>query len=196
MSEQDERKLRLLWLEQPAAAAPIKIDSLRRQANGLAWKVKLRNAVDYIAAALGVIGIAIVVWTKRQGTLGAVDWGTAIAAILGSLYFLYYLRKHGRALALRVDGDIRVGLQSVISEYRRQRDLHLAAFNWYIAPFLPAFAIFFATHVDAWSRKEALQYVVWIAAAVYTPLWWHKRVAERLQRSIDVLEAAHKSIVE
>ena len=191
MSNDNRNDVRNLWQSQANDAPNFSLSLLKLRAQGLAWKVKLRNAVDYVATVGCIVGLPIYVWRIKPSALEIAGW---VCALLGSIYFLYYLRKHGRSMPVRIEGDIGANLQSLIAEYRRQRDLHLAGYKWYILPFIPAFVLLLLARWNAWPTQQSVKFIGLVIAIAYSTTWWHNLLAKRIQRSIDELERVRNSL--
>lgn len=172
------------------------INDLRSKANAFQRRIRVRNAVEYVAAAIVLFGYANIFLARyRSGSsMGAIGAGLIIAA---TLFVIYQLGKRGHATSPPTDGDMRSYLTYLIADVSRQRDLSRAVFRWYLAPFIPGFAFLVAAGPKESTAHPIIGALIMasLLMAVFVGIYWlNQRVAAKMQAGIDDAKATLQAI--
>lgn len=186
--------LQSLWQSMPTPIVAITADEMRARASTFERKVKRRNLIEYAAAAFVILALG---WYATLPLATTPLWPVAnIAIIIGTLVVVWNLHRIGRAAATPASAEFGALLDFHRAELVRQRDALRAVWLWYIAPFLPGLALWFAA---LWiGTPGALKTLTWAmtlgGAALFAALICGAVIAlnlvgaARLQRLIDELD--------
>ena len=186
-SEFDPQKL---WQSQATEYDPMTLAAVHDKARTFEAKVMRRNAIEYIACAVVILGVLPVVLYRGSWMMQAGG-----ASIIAATVFVAY-QLHRRASARAVP---EVGASSVDfyrAELIRQRDAVRTVGVWYLAPFIPGMLLlmlgrWFQSHAPQRSLGEDHLVILLssgIVGLVFLVVWLvNQRAAERLQRRIDEL---------
>lgn len=144
-------------------------------------RVRLRNTMEYVAAAFVVVFFG---WTAVTVPVPIVQVGAGLI-MAGALYVCWQLYRLGRA-ATR--GELDAGAQSWAAFHRgelvRQREALRTVWSWYLAPFVPGMVVFLAgvSFTDANPAPLPARLVVFLAgigmmAAVFAVIAWINALA-------------------
>jgi hypothetical protein len=128
------------WRDQPApAAAPLDVAAIRRRVDRLAWRIRLRNGLEWAACA-GLVILGVQTATKMDSLPSALVWlcmsglGVWVAAVLW---------RRGRNLpAVAAGAATREYLAHERAQLQRQHALLSSVRRWYLGPIF-AFVVFF-----------------------------------------------------
>jgi uncharacterized membrane protein YecN with MAPEG domain len=186
-SDLDPRKL---WQSQPTEYDPMTLAAIHEKARVFGAKVRRRNAIEYIASAVVVLGFLPAVLHRGSWMMQA---GGALI-IAGTVFMVWQL--HRRASAKSVPQAGKAAVDFYRAELTRQRDALRSVAVWYIAPFVPGMALllmgrWFQSHATRWP-VGADHFIILLTAAVaflvFMVIWLlNQRGADRLQRRIDEL---------
>ena len=177
--------LQQLWQRQPLTPMAIDLDRLRRSASCLERRVRARNWRETIA---GVIAIGLLAWFNF-GKVDLLDRASYLLLMAGMVFVLWHLWRHGRASALSAGISPTDAVTFHCRELARQRDLLRGVFRWYLAPFLPGWALC-AISVSRRSWVSVGTLVLFVGAAIWFTLWLNGKAADRLDRQIAELSRA------
>lgn len=172
-----------------AGAPPL--EEVRKGADKLFRKVRLRNAVEYAACAVVVVFGARNVLTAEHmhQQIGM------ILLMLAALSVTWQLHRRASAVAPERAGETPL-YQFLRAQLVRQRDALREVFWWYLLPFVPGFAVIFVGNglVPELERAGPPIWGRWLflggMAALYAGIWWINQIAARkLQRRIDEIDA-------
>lgn len=183
----DDRSLRGLWLLGDDALAPLPLDEIKRRAGRLGDVVQRRNRIEYIAAAIVVVGFAFYA-VILPGLLLKVG---SLLTIAGALFVAWQLaRRTSRPDPAAETADIR-------SHYRARlvREEHMLARvgRWYLAPMLPGLIVFTAGQGAVWGFAKPIGFAAFVAFTllVFAGVWWlNRRAAAMLRAQIGRLDHA------
>ena len=150
--------------------------------------ISQRNRREYAASAFVVVWFGVWAWVAKSAVVALGCW----LVVLGALYVVYHLHRHGAARP--------VGQQEVMScvefhrsELARQRDLLRSIWWWYLGPFVPGMLLIL---VGFWLERPdrgLVGFGLFVAATFVGIGLLNQRVARKLQRRIDDLDAVRKS---
>lgn len=177
-----------LWQCQPVVPTPIDLEQIRRRAGKLHGRVRARNLRETIA---GVIAVVILTWFAlgKPDPLARLSFALLIA---GMFYVIWHLWRHGRSGVLPAEFGLTDAATFHRRELERQRDLLRSIIRWYLAPFIPGWAVgavFAARH----SWVPVVELVVFLSAVIWFTLWLNRRAADRLDRCIAELSRSKES---
>ena len=193
---QDE--MRTLWQAQHVEEHQMSLEEIRRKANRFEKRVSRRNLREYIAAVVVVLvfGAFMVHPPERKWNRNVARTACGLE-ILAALYVSYQLHTRGATRKAPSDLPVAPSLELHRSALVQQRDLLDSVWSWYLLPFVPGMlvlALAFAFPPDGRMANPAGLAVM--AAFVTAVFVWiarlNKRVARKLQRRIDALDALHK----
>ena len=192
MSEHD--RLQLLWKSQKQEDFSMSLADIRARAERFQSRIRLRNWIEYAAAAIVIAGFAWATFTVSDIVVRA----ACGLILLGTLYVVRKLAIVARASAKRDEALSWADFHR--AELVRQRDALNGIWRWYLGPLVPGWVL------------------LWIGAGVARadePLWasvgvpalglalglgafaaiaaLNKRAAKGLQAEIEALERARGS---
>jgi hypothetical protein len=179
-----------LWQSQKKEYDPMTLADIHQKARRFESKVQGRNAREYVACGIVIIGFA---YTLMTGPHWLMRVGAGLI-ILAVPYVAWQLHRRGSAEGLPEPGE------TLVDAYRRhlsrQRDALRSVGSWYLAPIAPGLALLM---VGMWfaplkpgvplERKQAsLLIMAALMVAVFFGVWLLNRWgAKRLQKRIDDL---------
>jgi len=177
-----DRHLKELWKHQMLNAPTFSPESLQTKSGTLRRTIRRRNAIEYAAGAVVIIGNAFNLWLFRD-LLTRI--GSALV-ILGTLFVLHQL--HRRASAQEPPERFALPLAAYFrAELVRQRDALRGVFFWYLLPLFPGIELFF---LGRQLQTHAMHFSIYLlypaVAAAIVLLNLHG--ARRLQVQIDQLD--------
>jgi hypothetical protein len=185
----DERvpdHLQSLWQDQPAEGRAISLDELRYRSRRLTRIVSRRNLREYVAGGMVAVVCGYLAW---RAPLPLVRIG-AVLSVVGVIFIVYYLHRHGAARAMPADMALTNCLQFHRGELERQRDLLRGVWKWYLAPLLPGLILFYLASILA--HPEHTSRGLWLLAGslVFFVLIGelNRYAAKKIQARIDALE--------
>ncbi len=156
-------------------------------------RVRLRNAIEYVAAAFVVVFFG---WRALTAPEPIVQVGAGLI-MAGALYVCWQLYRLGRA-ATR--GEMDAGAQSWAAFHRgelvRQREALRTVWSWYLAPFVPGMLVFMAgvAFTEANPAPVPARLIIFlvgtgIVAAVFGAIAWVNALAvKKLDTQIEALD--------
>jgi hypothetical protein len=174
---------------QIAGAPPL--EDVRKSADRLYRKIRLRNSIEYVACA-----IVVVLYIPRVLTVEYVHQRVGLTLlVLAALSVVWQLHRRASAVSPERAGEAPLYL-FLRAQLVRQRDALREVFWWYLLPFVPGFAVIFMGNgiVPEIERAGPPIWARWlilgVLAAIYVGVWWINQVAVRkLQRHIDEIDA-------
>lgn len=160
-------------------------------------RVRLRNTIEYVAAAFVVVLFARMALTVPDPIV-QIGAGLIVA---GALYVCWQLYRLGRA-ATR--GELDAGAQSWATFHRgelvRQREALRTVWSWYLAPFVPGMVVFLAgvafteANPAPFPARLAVFLVgVGLMAAVFAAVGWLNALGvKKLDSEIAALDQARE----
>ncbi|WP_404710138.1 hypothetical protein [Sphingomonas sp. MMS24-J13] len=163
---------------------------VRAKADKFYRQVRRRNLMEYAACVFVVIACSRNAFVLPH-ILQKIGSAWIVAA---AFYVAWQLHRRGSAVAPEKAVDMPIYIFAR-TQLVRQRDLLRNIFWGYILPFIPGLALVLigngqdpelSRHVPIWQRWMALGFIV----AAFTGVWWlNQRVARKLQRRIDEIDA-------
>jgi hypothetical protein len=182
--------LQALWQSQTQEHEPMSLADIHQKARTLEKKVRWRNAREYVASVVVVLGFSPVLFHRDSWMMQA---GAALI-ILATIYVAWRMHRHASARAVPEAGEALRDFHR--EELIRQRDALRSVGRWYLAPFVPGMVLvmmgrWFQSHVGG--RSLAMDHLgiliaSGVCALVFGGIWWlNLRGAKRLQAEIDKL---------
>ncbi|MET0273415.1 MAG: hypothetical protein ABW360_10525 [Phenylobacterium sp.] len=179
-----------LWQGQTPESDPMTLAALHEQARTFRRRIGRRNAVEYIAGVVVILGFLPVLFHRESWMMQA---GGALV-IAATVFVTWQLHRRASAGAVPEVGAPLTDFYR--SELIRQRDALRSVGVWYIAPFMPGMALillgrWFQSH--AAGRSVAADHAIiagagLVAVAVFAGVWLlNRRGARKLQQRIDEL---------
>ena len=173
----------------PVAEAP-SLAEVRAGANKFYRKVHRRNLIEYAACAFVVVAFGSYVFTLPHilQKIGSA-W-----IVLAAFYAAWQLHRRGSAISPAAAGQMPI-YDFLRAQLVRQRDALKSVFWWYMLPFIPGLAmILIGNGMETPAGQGPPIWVRWLAlavmAGVFAGIWWlNQRVARKLQRHIDEIDA-------
>ena len=175
------------WQASVEIAGTPALDQVRAGANKFYRRIWWRNAIEYIACVIVVIGFGTYLFTLPH----VLQKAGSMLVIAGTLFVAWQL--HRRASA---EPPERAGTTPLLlfarAQLARQRDALRSVFWWYILPFLPGMAVFMtgtmlADRPNGPEPRDALGFAV--LSALLVGIWWINQLgARRLQKHIDEID--------
>ncbi len=191
-----------LWQSQPTEHDPMTVAAIHQKAQVFQAKIRRRNLIEYIAAAVVIVGFA--------PALVRGNWmmhGGAALIMAATAFIVWQLHKRGSAAAVPPVGDSLVDFHR--RELMRQRDALRSIAVWYLAPFVPGMSLFLIGEwfmptaplflISRWTvpaapnhtvaqHHVALLVTVAFQVLIFLGIWLlNQWGARRLQRRIDEL---------
>jgi hypothetical protein len=163
------------------------VDELRLRAGKFQKKTYWRNAREYVAGLLVVVGAGYLFWYMPDALTRV---GLALM-IAGALYVIWHLHRRGSSRTLPADLGLASGLEFYRRELERQRDLLQSVWLWYLGPLIPGPVVLMAANARIRPGELRLFGLNFVAFILFAALVWmlNQRGARRLQSRIDELNA-------
>ena len=193
----DHDPLQKLWTQQSHEPFTMSLADVHLHAQKFQSRVRLRNTIEYVAAAFVV---AVFAWTAATVPEPIVQAGAGLI-MAGALYVCWQLYRLGRA-ATR--GELDAGAQSWTTFHRgelvRQREALRTVWSWYLAPFVPGMVVFLAgvafteANPAPFPARLAVFLVgVGLMAAVFAAVGWLNALGvKKLDSEIAALDQARE----
>jgi hypothetical protein len=185
--------LEALWQDQPSEPPRISPEEFRSKMHRFERKIFWRNLREYAAGALVLIAFGYYEWRFPALLLRI---GSTLT-IMGTLYVMYQLHRRASSRPSPAEFGLKPCLEYHRRELERQRDALLAAWSWYLLPFVPGMIVFLAGMMAAQVKAHPglflptlIGYGVLaaIGAAVFFVVWkLNQWTAKKLQTRIDEL---------
>ncbi|ANY19870.1 hypothetical protein A6F68_01353 [Tsuneonella dongtanensis] len=180
------------WQSADTAVALPPLETLRARSDRFRRRIARRNVLEYAAGVFVVAGFG---FTLISVPLVPMQIASAMI-IAATIYVLWQLHRR----AGNLPDDCEAGAVPVLVHQRaalaRQRDALKGVFGWYIAPFLPGMALFFASPIvldpPAVGSEAFFRLLLsgGVLLAISVGVWWINQMAAReLQRQIEEIDA-------
>ncbi len=182
-----------LWASEEKETFTMSIAELSTHSSHLSRRVRRRNRVEYLAAALVVsifswMGYVVPVWPIRVG---------ALMIIAGAFYVCWKLNE----IASASDPDPLVAAESLANHHRRelvrQRDALRSVWRWYLLPFVPGIVVFIVgTSIQAgadlslWITLTTAMVGLGLVSLFFAGVWvLNQHAAREINAEIQALDA-------
>ena len=165
------------------------VDEIRRRAEEFQKKIYWRNARNYVAALVGVVGSGYLFWYTSDA-LTRVGDGLMIA---GFLFLVWDRFRRGSAQPLPANLGLASGFEFYRRELERQRDFLRRGWSSCVGVMIPGFAVL--TLASARTNPNHLRHIgLSLALGLFvlvSVLAWvgNQQAARKLQSGIDELNA-------
>jgi hypothetical protein len=179
------------WQASVEIAGAPPLDEVRRGADKFYRRLRLRNAIEYVACV-----VVIVVFTSYIFTLPHIlhKVGSALV-VLAAIYTPWQLHRRASAVRPEAAGTMPI-YQFVRGQLVRQRDALRGIFWWYVLPFLPGMALVFLGNgfdreMNAAGPPTWVRWLVFAAIFAFLAfvVWLNRLGARKLQKRIDEIDA-------
>ncbi len=134
----DHDPLQSIWKSQHSEEFTMSLADIHARAEKFQSRIRMRNWIEYAAAAFVVAGF---VWIAATMPSPVIKAGALLIA-LGAAYVCWKLHQLGRA-ASKAELDAAQSLSDFHrAELLRQRDALKTVWRWYLAPFVPGMLVF------------------------------------------------------
>lgn len=194
-NEHNGGDLQSLWQSMPAPQITLSVEEMRERASAFERKVRRRNMIEYVAAGIVIVMFA---WYATWPAPATLLWPIAnIMIIIGTLVVVRNLHRIARASATPASAPVEALLDFHRAGLVRQRDALRTVWLWYLAPFLPGLALWFAalwvgtpSHMQTLKWSMSLGVSAAFAALVFAAIAVLNLIgAARLDRLIDELDS-------
>jgi hypothetical protein len=190
MTMSNDRSVRESWQAQDAQAQPPTMAEVRKAAGKFFRRIRLRNAVEYVACIIVVISFSYYVFALEQ-MLQRI--GSAMV-VVGTLVAAWQLHRRASAIDPENAGTMPI-MDFVRAQLVRQRDALASIFWWYLLPFVPGLVVMTAGSLALRLEEGqggAIRGIIGISVmlAIFVGIWllnlWGAR---KLQKHIDDIDA-------
>ncbi len=178
--------LQSLWKDQQLEHTRIATEAIRMMAGNFQSRIQRRNRREYVAAALGMAGHAVIAAVAPNPPVRA----GAILVIAAVLYVCYQLHRRGASSDVPEELALRPAIDFHRAQLERQRDALRGVWSWYVLPFMPGLLMVLIG--GARGLRHAVINAAGLAALAAGAVWLNVRAANRLQREIDQLNSMEK----
>jgi hypothetical protein len=180
----NDRQIKTVWQDSSSQFQPMSLGEVHMHAAQFSDVVRKRNLREYIAGYVVVLVFCFYIWFLPIPLLKIGSALTAAAA----LFVMWQLHRRSSKSQPETDAE------AIVEHYRanlvRERDMLASVGSWYLAPFIPGFALFSTGQLiesDQITLGSALLNIG-LPAAIFAGIWLlNKNAARRLQRRIDAL---------
>jgi membrane protein implicated in regulation of membrane protease activity len=182
------------WTDQNRTASFSEPGACRTRATAFEKTIRRRNALEYAAGGLVVVGFAAMAFFFAS--VG--EWmiaATSIAILVAAVFVVAKLRRDGSARLRRPEQTCREHLREQLV---RQRDLLRSVPKWYLAPFIPGLlGLYIVVTVEVaaihgWATAlDGIWFKAVATAAFFIFVaWLNLRAARKIDREIGALDRA------
>lgn len=178
------------WQASVTEATLPSLAQVRAGADRFYRRLRLRNAVEYVACVIVVVCFGIYAFTLEHILQRA---GSAMV-VFGTLVAAWQLHRRASAVPPETAGEMPI-LDFVRAQMVRQRDALASIFWWYILPFVPGLVVMMIGTDLQHPPTGTAQFVgaasAWaiIAGMIFGGWWLNLHWARRLQKHIDEIDA-------
>ncbi len=176
-----------LWQTQ-TDGGPMKLSDIRTHAAKFERQIHWRNLAEYGAAVIVVAGFSWILW---NGPHVLVRIGAALI-LAGTVYVIYWLHARGSVSAMPENLALTTCQEFDRAQLLSQRDLLRSIWIWYLLPFVPGVLVLLIGRAAAEpSRAPRVAMAAIVCVLVFLGIGWlNGRVARKLDREIEALDAA------
>lgn len=177
--------LKNLWRDQPTETPPMTLEQIH--ARGFQDRVQRRNRIEYVACAIVVVVFSAYVFILPGPVLKAASALCGLAAV----YVAFQLHRRGSARPAPAADALAFHRAELV----RQQEALRSAWAWYLAPFLPGFALFLTGLLQAQPEAPlAWKLTLPVMLLLYGSLWfWNNhRAIRRLEAQIAEIDALRR----
>ena len=189
MNEIIEREAQQIWQSQPVEGTTMSVEAIRQRATKFERKVSRRNLGESVAAVFVIVCFAYFFATMHD-VLFRITWALFMA---GMIWVVVQLYRKGTPRTIPADMGSSTSLEFFRTELKRQRDLAVDIWTWYLIPLLPGYVAYNVAHALMFCRPLSLAGLGLLDvffAATFIGVWQlNVRAARCLQRMIDELPA-------
>lgn len=186
----DHDPLRDLWASDQEEKFTMSITDLSARSDRFQSRIKRRNLIEYLAAALvvGVFGWMAFIIPVLSIKIGAV------MIMMAAIYISWQLNRVASLSAGDAAGDTLANLHR--RELVRQRDALRSVWRWYLLPFVPGIVVFTlgttmetATDVPIWAVITTSAVSLGFVSAIFVGVWaMNAYAARKLDQEIEALD--------
>jgi len=187
MTDEDAKKA---WQSSVAVGGALPPDLLRHTADKFYRRLRLRNAVEYVACVIVVVSFSIYTFTLEH-VLQRI--GSAMV-VVATFYVGWQLHRRASAVDPARAGTMPI-MEFVRAQFVRQRDALNSIFWWYLLPFIPGLMTMVMGSM-ALRIEEGMDGIVRgviglaVMTAIFAGVWWmNLHWAGKLQKHIDAIDA-------
>lgn len=185
---------RELWSKDDAPTPEVTMEEIITRAEGLRRKVRFSNTMEYVAGAFVVVAFVAMAAVPDLTRLPMMSRVGAALIACATIFVLTYLALRSSAPEIRRDAST---LACYREDLERRRALLASVVRWYIAPFWPGMALFFAGIAAAhWGEPAAVRAMaISIGAAVAVNvgiILLNRRAARKLAEELASLPSAEE----
>ena len=190
MVDDDHDDVQRLWRDQPSEGVRMSAQEVRGLAEKFERTISRRNRREYIASAFVVVWFSAWGWLAGRAVVALGCW----LVVLGTAFVVFHLHLRGTARRPPGEQDVVSCVEFTISELVRQRDLLRSVWWWYLLPFVPSMLL-----IVVGGTLERPERWDWLAAGGVSAVTFvgigllNQRVARKLQRRVDDLDALRKA---
>ncbi len=193
MAGDESKFVREAWQSQREEPMVFTTEELGQRSERLTKQVRLRNSVEYGAAAVIALVNGFYMWLFSSMLMRA---GSALI-VAGTVYVVIHLHRRGSAGSMSATAP---SLDYLIGELKRQRNLLWKVWEWYLLPLLPGITVFLFG-ISVMRGTNGLPIVpersITLTAAVVVVsfaliAFANRRVSRSLQQRIEVLEGLQR----
>ncbi len=176
----------MLWKTQAVQPRTLPADEIHRRHTAFERRVRRRNLIEYMTAALMIVAIAgLVLLDVQIGAFGISTIGLILLAIGGGVVVWQLHRRTGARPP--IDGD-RPSIDAYRDSLRRERDALASVGYWYVGPSMPGMVtIYVGTFLKVAPGDRPI--VIAVAAATVLAMIWvirlNRRGAKALAAELD-----------
>lgn len=173
---------RELWSKDDAPTPEVTMEEIITRADRLRRSVRFSNTMELAAGAFVVVVFVAMAAVPSFTRLPAMSRVGAALIACAAIFVLTYLVLRGKAPEVRRDSST---LACFREDLERRHALLASVVRWYLAPFWPGSALFFAgILVDHWGEPGAMRsgaFSLLFAVAVNVAIWlFNRRAAKKL----------------
>lgn len=183
---------RELWSKDDAPTPEVTMEEIITRSDRLRRSVRFSNTMELAAGAFVIVIFVAMAAVPGLTRLHAMSRVGAALIACATIFVLTYLVLRSNAPELRRDAST---LACYREDLARRHALLASVVRWYLAPFWPGIALFFAgIFVDHWGEPAAMRAVAFsllFATAVNVAIWLvNRRAAKKLAAELASLPVA------
>lgn len=187
-TESEKQDIKTIWGAQSVEPNLVTVEQIRAKADKFQSAVRRRNRVEYAAGVLVVAGFGSYIWIFRTLLMQL----GSILIIAAAIFIMVWIRFRASANPIPSHISFMDYVSRYRDELRRQQSALRTVWLWYLAPFVPGFALFTAGMSRLVEHAPGSRLPMWpflvVMVGVFAGVWllnlWGAR---RLQHQIDEL---------